>query len=273
MFCTKCGSQFSAGAGFCANCGTAAVVAPSSDPFGTNSNSATDVNHSKSTDITAPARKTGLTISLVAGAAVLAVGAAGFIFFASQIPITPDNARSFAVSGADVSFSSDDDRDADFSGILLDECPVKDEFIDLFSQGDTWFEGGISGKDDSRGFHITQRIFQAESSAELESGEQVLQDVANLEDCDSFAGTSYINATFDYTNAQDIPEAYGVNLKGKTFDLLTEICVDGSCVDSFMRVGFAYRGDVVLAFKYAGEGSQLREIENALESKLKAFAG
>lgn len=267
MFCIQCGNQFSQGAGYCSNCGTAAQRPNSPDPFGSEP-------YSFSPSVEAQAsRNIKLVLPIVAGGSALALAVGGFVFMSFQIPVTAENASSFAVNASDVSFSSEEVSDADFDGTLLDECPVKDQFVDLFSSGETWFEGGFSGQDGSSGFHIIQRIFKVGDPSLLDAGENMIQDVALLEDCDSFSGSSYFNASFDYTNKQDIQAAYNVNLKGQTFDLLTEICVDNSCVDGFTRVGFAYRGNVVIAFKYAGEGSNLREIENAFVDNLRAFAG
>ena len=241
MFCSNCGTKSAENAKFCASCGSAIAAAPAKKPAASRAKKvepaaepAVEVAQvSEASEFEAPAQPASPLAKLTAnkplliGAPVVIVALiAAFVFFVKPGGPTEANAAEYMATASSVSFDADVDTTADFSGQVLEDCPVDGEITALFASGTTWAQGGLSSPDKADyGFHLKQRIFEASSDADVASLKSLLGEVATTSACDSSSSSSVMSYKFDYTNGRTINEAYGVNLDGWVIDMNFEICM------------------------------------------------
>jgi hypothetical protein len=266
MFCPNCGNSQAEGSVFCPKCGSKVQPdqnqqTPGQAPFAT---------------MEQPKPKKKVLIPIIAGAAAVVLGLAGFLFYSSLPSITEDNAETLLISTSDVPLNAVDGEKPSFEGEILDECKFKGELSGLFQTGDTWATAGIQSEEgEEDAFHVHQRVFKVEDVEDLSRTAELLDEVATDGSCDSDSPGSYISYSFDYQNSQTIEEAYGVDLEGRVLDIDFFYCLDDSCFSSYSKLLIAFRGDVGMLVKYSsGDNTSInRDIEDALVEKLNTFAG
>ena len=289
MFCSNCGTKSAENAKFCASCGNtvgsvtpankpaasrAKKVAPTPEPLAEPELVAAATETELPTKPASPIAKLTANKPLLIGASVVVVALiAALVLFVKPGGPTQANAAEYMVATSAVSYDADLDKKADFSGQILDECPVYDEITALFSSGTTWAEGGISSTEgDNNGFHLKQRIFEASSDADVASLKSLLANVAADSDCDSGSNSGTIKYSFDYNNDRSINDAFGVNLDGVAIDMTFELCISG-CTTTESSILMANRGRVVELIEFGGDEDRIGDMREAVTALLKKFAG
>jgi hypothetical protein len=288
MFCSNCGTKSAENAKFCASCGSAIAAAPAKKTAASRTKKiepaaelVVDVAPvAEAPEFETPAQPASPLAKLTAnkplliGAPVVIVALiAAFVFFVKPGGPTEANVAEYMVTASSVSFDADQDTTADFSGQVLEDCPVDAEITALFASGTTWAEGGISSPDGADvGFHLKQRIFEASSDADVASLKSLLGEVATTSACDSSSSTSLMSYNFDYTNGRTINEAYGVNLDGWVIDMNFEICMT-TCTTTESSILVANRGRVVELIEFGGADERMGELNETVTNLLKKFAG
>ena len=289
MFCSNCGTKSAENAKFCASCGNTIgsatpakkpaasrvkKVAPAAEPVAEPEVAAEVAGVETTTKPASPLAKLTANKPLLFGAPVVIIALiAALVLFVKPGGPTQDNAAEYMVTTSAVTYDADLDKDADFSGQILDECPVDTELTALFSSGTTWAEGGISSTEGAdKGFHLKQRIFEASSDADVASLKSLLASVAADSDCDSGSNSGTIQYSFDYNNDRSINDAFGVNVDGVVIDMTFEICISG-CTTTESSILVANRGRVVELIEFGGDEDRIGEVRTAVTTLLKKFAG
>ncbi len=288
MFCSNCGTKSAENAKFCASCGSAIAAAPAKKPAASRTKKVEPAAEpvvdvapvAEAPEFVAPTKPASPLAKLTAnkplliGAPVFIVALiAAFVLFVKPGGPTRDTVDQFMVSTETVSLEAKDAGVPDFSGQVLDNCPVDDEISALFASGTTWASGGVKsdeGLDNS--FHIHQRIFEADSDLDTEKLKSLLSEVASDSACDKSDSSSFISYSFDYGNGRSISEGFGVNVDGVIIDLDTKICIN-TCETVSSHILVANRGKVVNLIEYGGATELSGSLDSEVTNLLKKFAG
>ncbi len=289
MFCSNCGTKSAENAKFCASCGNtigsaapakkpaasrAKKVAPASEPVAEPELAAEVAEAEATAKPAGPLAKLTANKPLLIGASVAVVAlVAVLVLLVKPGGPTQATAAEYMADTSYVSYDADLDTDADFSGQILNECPLDDQISALFSSGTTWAQGGISSPDGAEsGFHLKQRIFEASSDADVASLKSLLADVATTSACDKSDSSSFITYSFNYTNGRTLNEAFGVNLDGWAIDINTNICMT-TCTNVESTLLVANRGRVVELIEFGGADERIGDMRETVTTLLKKFAG
>ena len=289
MFCSNCGTKSAENAKFCASCGNtigsaapakkpaasrAKKIAPPAEPVAEPELVAEVADVETTSKPAGPLAKLTANKPLLIGVSIAVVALiAVLVFLVKPGGPTQATAAEYMVTTSAVTYDADLDKDADFSGQILDECPVDSEITDLFASGTTWAEGGISSPTgDDTGFHFKQRIFEASSDADVASLKSLLADAGTDSDCDSSSSSTILTYNFDYTNGRSISDAFGVNVDGWVIDVNFELCMS-SCNTTESSILVANRGRVVELIEFGGAEERIGDMREIATDLLKKFAG
>jgi hypothetical protein len=274
MFCSNCGTKSAENAKFCASCGSAIAAASVKKPAASRTKKieptvevAPVAPVVEAPEVETPAKPASPLAKLTANKGVLYGGAIAVVTLIVVLAVwmnpggpTQANAAEYMADTSYVSYDADLDTDADFSGQILNECPLDDEISALFSSGTTWAQGGISSPDGADvGFHLKQRIFEASSDADVASLKSLLADVATTSACDKSDSSSFITYSFNYTNGRTIEEAFGVKVDGWVIDINTDICMT-TCTNVESSLLVANRGRVVELIEFGGADERMSDM-------------
>ncbi len=256
MLCSVCNFKLESEASFCPSCGSAATQAPR-----------------ETMEVKGRFRRRSVFFGITAGTAILLAFA---LFVAAGIKdgVTKSNVFDYLATAESLGMQARQLTTApDFSYEIEDSCSGKSQILRLLSSGKTWGSVSLqSAEGASDGFHLKQRIFEANSEAEAATLVNLFQSVATDSSCDTTMSGGEMIFGVLYENSRSIEKGFGIPIQGYAFDIRPTFCFDGCSDLASSTFLVATKGKVVNLIKFGGGSSNYFRLKPVVTELLKKYS-